>query len=140
MKKILKNKEVIENILGSYLDLLINNEEEVDAILREENVNIDEFNENTRISIGKLERDALIKLNLAKQEKSNWYQKALEIFNCTVDKSRLFSSLESDSEFAMAYRNLNSENSDVDELKKELALAKIIKDLQRNDKNSDSGK
>jgi hypothetical protein len=140
MKKDSKNKEIIESLLDSYLDLLINNEEEADAILREENVNIDEFNENTRISIGKLERNAIIKLKLTQQEKSNWYQKAVEIFNSMKDKTGLFSSLEADSEFTLAYRNLNSDNSNVEDLKKELALAKIIKDLQANDKNSNSGK
>lgn len=61
--------EELNKIADAYFEVLINDQQEVDDILKEAKINIAELDKQTDILIKKLKREIIIKLNKKKQKR-----------------------------------------------------------------------
>lgn len=71
MKRKLTYNEIIEKITDAYFEVLINDEKEVEEILKEAKINFAEFDNGTDSLISKLNRDIQIKANNEKNKNKN---------------------------------------------------------------------
>lgn len=137
MKRELNNIEIINKITEAYFEVLINDAEEVETILKEANIDIPDLDIKTNLLINKLNRDVTIKLNTEKQ--LNLYEKAKEIIQSLPNIEDYFNSIaKSDfQQFKIAFRNANQNLSDSD-LKREFIILKIMEKLKKENESRES--
>lgn len=137
MKRELNNIEIINKITEAYFEVLINDAEEYETILKEANIDIPDLDLKTNLLINKLNRDVTIKLNTEKQ--LNLYERAKEIIQSLPNIEDYFNSIaKSDfQQFELAFRNVNQNLSDSD-LKREFIILKIMEKLKKENESRES--
>lgn len=135
MKRKIGNKEIMDNLLDAYFEVLNQDENEVKEVLSQKFNNIEDFDNSTNLFISKLLRDATIKAEKKKSEELNIYKQLKEFVNslknCDDYIKENFSSDEM-KELELAHRNFSGASDD--SLKKEFIILKLMSQSSNNNK------